>query len=75
MSVNTLNNPYEKGTIVHQQFDTSLSHFNRLSDQQLCDELKSNQSRAMDNNTYDFDQMDHFERECRAIETVMESRA
>lgn len=70
-----LNNPYPNGSITHQEFDNSLRHFNRMNDEQLQIVLVENQSKANNHSTYNFDQMDFFERECRAIQTVIDSRA
>lgn len=71
---NALKNPYEKGSKIHQDFQGSLNCFSRFSDERLNDAMEQNSLNAKDSSTYNFDQLDHFERECRAIQTVMESR-
>ena len=75
MTAITLNNPYEQGTIVHQNFNGSLSHYSRQSDEQLEQLMKENRSKADNFLNYSMDQMDYFERECRAIQMVLDSRA
>lgn len=75
MATVTLNNPYEKGTIVHRNFEASLSHYSGKTDEQLLTAMEENRERANSFKIYNLDDLDHFERECRAIQEVMNSRA
>lgn len=74
MDVTKLNNPYEKGSIVHQNFHAALSHFCSQSDDSLEKELKANRKRAKEFLTYSESELDSFERDCLAIETILNSR-
>ena len=71
---NALNNPYEKGSKIHQDFQGSLNCFSRFDDERLNEAMEQNSANAKNCSTYNFEQLDYFERECRAIQTVMESR-
>lgn len=73
MAESILNNPYEEGTIEHRDFAGSLSHFNKDSDEKLSKSLEMYKVRAQDLGFND-EQLDYFERECRAIQTVLDSR-
>ncbi|MBM25067.1 MAG: hypothetical protein CL760_05185 [Chloroflexi bacterium] len=73
MTVSTLNNPYEKGSVTHRDFEGSLSHFNAQTDETLTGSLTMYENRAKDPSFTD-EQLDYFERECRAIQTVLDSR-
>jgi hypothetical protein len=67
------NNPYEEGTIEHRDFASSLSHFNKESDDKLSKSLEMYKVRAQDLGFND-EQLDYYERECRAIQTIIDSR-
>lgn len=69
-----LKNPYTEGSIVHQNFNGALSFYASLTDEKLNELLKENRAKADDFLNYNLEQMDHFERECRAIKIVFDSR-
>lgn len=72
MSVN-IQNPYKHGTVVHQNFENSLNHFSKYSKESLESALVEYEAKANNFLNYNLEQMDFFERECRAIRMVMET--
>lgn len=77
MSVNTLakiENPFVKGSVPFQNFNSNISYFSSLSDDSLSEAAQKEESKINNWMNYSSTQIDSFEQTLRAIKAVILSR-